>query len=169
MSPEIKNKKHFFTEGPITPQLIAYSIARHSQKKNIGAHQIFLGQVRADAIDGKTVNSIDYSAYSDMADKEIETIRETIIVKFKLTCAHVLHSLGKVQAGEISLFVFVSSPHRKAAMDACHEMVELIKKNVPVFGKEIFDDESYQWKENSERVLDWNGGTSELPNNGIAE
>lgn len=148
MLTETKKKMHFFSEGAITPQQIADSIARHSKKKNIGAHEIFLGQVRADAIDGKTVRSIEYSAYVEMAEKEIETIRETIIVKHQLSCAHVLHSLGKVQSGEISLFVFVSSPHRKAVMDACHEMVELIKKNVPVFGKEIFDDESYQWKQN---------------------
>jgi molybdopterin synthase catalytic subunit len=57
--------------------------------------------------------------------------------------------MGRVNAGEISLFVFVSSPHRRAAMDGCHELVELIKKDVPVFGKEIFDDETYQWKENN--------------------
>lgn len=152
MLTETKKKKHFFTEGSITPQMIAESIAKHSVKKNIGAHQIFLGQVRADAINGKTVNSIEYSAYDEMAEKEIDAIRETIIVKYQLTCAHVLHSLGKVPAGGISLFVFVSSPHRQAAIDASHEMVERIKKDVPVFGKEIFDDESYRWKEHSETV-----------------
>jgi molybdopterin synthase catalytic subunit len=61
---------------------------------------------------------------------------------------HIYHSLGKVHAGEISLFVFTSSPHRKAAIVACEEIVERIKKEAPVWGKEIFEDETYVWKEN---------------------
>jgi len=148
MLTETKIKKHFFTEGPIIPQQIADSISKHSQKKNIGAHEIFLGQVRADSINGKIIQAIDYSAYSEMAVKEIEKLREQVIVRYQLICAHVLHSIGKVNAGEISFFVFVSSAHRQASFDACHEMVDLIKKDVPIFGKEIFEDDSYQWKEN---------------------
>jgi molybdopterin synthase catalytic subunit len=148
MLSEIKKKHHFFIEGAISSQLIAESIAKHSKKKNIGAHEIFMGQVRADNISGKTVDAIEYSAYNEMAEKEIEKICENIILKHHLTCAHVLHSIGKVNAGEICLFVFVSSGHRQAAFSACHEMVELIKKDVPIFGKEIFENETYQWKKN---------------------
>lgn len=148
MLSEIKKKHTFFIEGPISPQLIAESIAKHSKKKNIGAHEIFLGQVRADTIHGKIVSGIEYSAYNEMAENEIEKIRESIIVKYNLTCAHVLHSRGRVNAGEISLLVFVSSAHRQETFSACHEMVELIKKDVPIFGKEIFEDETYQWKQN---------------------
>jgi molybdopterin synthase catalytic subunit len=54
-----------------------------------------------------------------------------------------------VKAGEISLFVFTSSVHRRAAIDACNEVVERIKHELPVWGKEIFKDETYQWKVNS--------------------
>jgi len=142
-------KKHkFLTQGPISPINIAESITSHSRKKNIGAHQIFMGQVRADLIDGKTVAAIEYSAYTEMAEKEMERIRENCIVKHQLTCAHIKHSLGKVNSGEICFFVFVSSPHRQAAFKACQEMVELIKKEVPIFGKEIFEDQTHHWKEN---------------------
>jgi molybdopterin synthase catalytic subunit len=63
---------------------------------------------------------------------------------------HIYHSIGKVKAGEICLFVFVSSKHRKDAFDACRDIVEQIKANVPIFGKEIFDDETFVWKENIE-------------------
>jgi len=143
-----KKKKSFLIEGPITPEMVAESIAKHSHKKNIGAHQIFMGQVRADVIDEKTVQAITYSAYEEMAENMIEKIREESIVKYNLTCAHVLHSLGKINAGEICFFVFVSSPHRRAAMDGCTHMVERIKEEVPLFGKEIFDDATHQWKEN---------------------
>ena len=145
---ETKKKHNFFSKGPISPQNIADSIASHSRKKIIGAHQIFMGQVRADVIEGKTVAAIDYTAYTEMAEKEMERIRENCIVKHQLTCAHVKHSLGKINTGEICFFVFISSAHRQAAFDACEEMVNLIKKEVPIFGKEIFEDESHQWKEN---------------------
>jgi molybdopterin synthase catalytic subunit len=62
---------------------------------------------------------------------------------------HVHHSLGRVQAGEICLFVFTSSERRKAAQDACAVLVERIKAELPVWGKEIFADENYIWKENT--------------------
>lgn len=140
----------FFITGGVSPQLIADSIAKHSSRKNIGAHQIFLGQVRADVIDGKTVKAIEFSAYREMAEQAIAVMREETIVKYGLTCAHVLHSIGEVPAGEICLFVFVSSPHRKAAIDACAELVERIKKEAPVFGKEIVEDDSSYWKKNTD-------------------
>ena len=143
-----KKKNQFFVEGPISPSAVADSIAKHSSKRNIGAHDIFLGQIRADIIDGKTVSAIEYTAYKEMAETQFEKIRESIIVKHELSCAHILHSIGTVGAGEISLFVFVSSAHRKAAFDACREMVELIKKEVPIFGKELFEEGGHQWKEN---------------------
>ena len=140
--------KNFFTEGAINPKTIADSITNHSTKLNIGAHDIFLGQVRGDLIDGKLVKSIEYTGYQDMAEAELERIREEMIHKYKLTCAHILHSLGVVNTGEICLFVLVSSTHRKPAFDGCQEMVELIKTDVPIFGKELFEDGSHQWKEN---------------------
>ena len=146
---EKKTLKTFLVNGAIDTDSIAKSITNHNSKKSIGAHSIFLGQVRADVINEKTVAAIDFTAYTEMAEQKIDLIREEIIVKHKLTCAHIKHSLGKILVGEICFFVFVSSPHRYAAMEACNEMVERIKKEVPIFGKEIFDDETYQWKENT--------------------
>ena len=141
--------KNIFIEGPATPAFIAEKVRAHQDKINIGAHSIFLGQVRADEIDGKIVSAIEYTSYEEMAFEKMHMIREETFSKFDLTCAHVYHSLGIVKAGEISLFVFTSSPHRKAAIDACSEFVERIKKELPVWGKELFDDESYKWKINS--------------------
>ena len=143
-----KKIKKVFVEGAISPEKIATSIAHHQVKTNIGAHDIFLGQVRADVIDGKTVQAIEYSAYEEMAEAKFHEIRETAFEKFDLSCLHIYHSIGSVKAGEICLFVFTSSAHRKMALDACRFLVEEIKANVPVFGKELFEDESYTWKEN---------------------
>lgn len=146
---ETKKSKKIFIDGPITSSFIGEAIARHSSKKNIGAHSIFLGQVRNDLIDGKEVMAIEYSAYLEMAEEKLHEIREIIFGKYSLTCMHIYHSLGIVNSGEISLFVFTSSMRRKDAIHACEEMVERIKKEIPVWGKEIFYDESSQWKINS--------------------
>lgn len=143
-----KKKITLFVEGPITPDFIAGSIAKHQSKTHIGAHDIFLGQVRADTIDGKTVEAIEYSAYEAMAIDKIIEIREAAFAKFDLSCMHIYHSLGTVPVGEICLFVFVSSPHRKEVFKALHQVVEEIKKELPVFGKECFGDDQYSWKVN---------------------
>ncbi|WP_297694761.1 molybdenum cofactor biosynthesis protein MoaE [uncultured Eudoraea sp.] len=141
--------KNVFIQGAITPEFIAKSIANHKSKTQIGAHDIFLGQVRADKIEGRKVEAIEYSAYEEMANLKFHEIREAAFKRFDLSCMHIYHSTGIVKAGEICLFVFVSSPHRKEVFEALHEVVEEIKKQVPVFGKELFEDDSYQWKVNT--------------------
>jgi len=143
-----RRPKNIFVQGPIAASFIADSIERHKSKTNIGGHSIFLGQVRADKIQGKEVSCIEYTTYEEMALEKMHAIRENIFDKYDLTCMHVYHSLGKVATGEISLFVFTSSAHRKAAIDACEETVERIKAELPVWGKEIFKDETYTWKQN---------------------
>ena len=143
-----RKMKDIFVRGPVTSSFIAESIQKHSSKTDIGAHHIFLGQVRADMIGEKKVAAIEYTSYEEMALGKMHEIREAIFEKYRITCMHVYHSLGIVAAGEISLFVFTSSAHRKEATEACIEIVERIKSELPVWGKEIFEDETYQWKLN---------------------
>jgi len=143
-----KKIKNIFVQGAISAVFIADSIAKHSSKTEIGGHSIFLGQVRADEIDEKQVAAIDYTAYEELALAQMHQIREDVFSKYPLSCMHVHHSLGVVNAGKICLFVFTSSKHRKPAMDACDELVERIKAELPIWGKEIFADASHQWKEN---------------------
>ena len=140
--------KNIFVEGPIQPNLISDSIAKHSTKTNIGGHSIFLGQVRADELVDKKVEAIEYTSHVEMALEKMHEIREAIFTKYPLTCMHIYHSLGIVKKGEICLFVFTSSAHRKPAIDACSECVERIKAELPIWGKEIFEGDGYQWKEN---------------------
>jgi len=143
-----KKPKKVFLEGPISPQFVADSISKHRSKTDIGAHNIFMGQVRADVKGGKEVTAIDYSTYREMAEKEFHEIRESAFIQFDLSCMHIYHSLGLVNAGEISLFIFVSSKHRDECYKASRFLVEEIKAKVPIFGKEIFTDNSHSWKEN---------------------
>lgn len=135
--------------GPIEPEFIATSIAKHQSKTTIGAHQIFLGQVRADEIEGKSVKAIEYSAHEEMTESIIHEIREETFDKFDLTCMHIHHSIGEVKTGEICLFVFVSSAHRKASNEAIIYLVKAIKERAPIFGKEVFDDGTHVWKKNT--------------------
>ncbi len=144
-----KTKKSSFIQGAITAEFIGESIAKHQSKTTIGAHNIFLGQVRADDIEGKKVVAIDYSAYEEMAEASLYEIREAAFAKFELSCLHMYHSLGLVKVGEICLFVFVSAPRRKVTYEALEFLVEAIKEKAPIFGKEIFEDESYTWKKNT--------------------
>lgn len=144
-----RKAKKVFVQGPISPAFIADSIAKHQSKTDIGGHAIFMGQVRADEIDGQTVQAIEYTAYEEMAEQVLFEIREAMFAEYKLTCMHIYHSLGRVEAGEICLFVFVSSPHRAAAFDACRAIVERLKAEAPIFGKEILNDDTHVWKSNT--------------------
>lgn len=143
-----KKIKDIFVDGAISPASIAEGIQKHQTKTDIGAHSIFLGQVRADEYGDQKVAAIEYTCYKEMALEKMHEIRETIFAKYELTCMHIYHSLGVVAAGEICLFVFTSSKHRKLAIEACAEVVELIKAELPVWGKEKFEDDGYVWKKN---------------------
>ena len=93
------NRKKVFVNGAIPAIFIGDSIAKHSSKTSIGAHSIFLGQVRADIVECRTVAAIDYTAYTEMAEDIFHEIRESTFASYPLTCLHIYHSLGLVEAG----------------------------------------------------------------------
>ena len=141
-----KKMKHtVLTDGPVTSDFIGTSIAKHNTKIDIGAHAIFLGQVRKDVKGKTTVASIEYSAHNEMAEKVFEDIREQAFEKYEMVCMHMHHSLGKIKTGEVSLFVFVSCKHRAQSFEALEWIVEEIKNKVPVWKKENYDDGKYSW------------------------
>ncbi|MEH0007326.1 MAG: molybdenum cofactor biosynthesis protein MoaE [Flavobacteriales bacterium] len=137
-----------FKTGAISSEFIGSAIAKHQSKTEIGAHGIFLGQVRADAVGGKTVTAIEYTAYEEMATQKFHEIRESALTKFNLTCLHTYHSLGLVKAGAVCLFVLASATSRKEVCRAVAYIVDEIKAGVPIFGKELFGDASHRWKVN---------------------
>lgn len=140
--------KNIFCEGAISPYKIAESIQNHQSKTRIGAHDIFLGQVRADVIKGKIVTAIEYTAQVEIANQLCHEIREAAFSKYDLSCMHIYHSLGLVNVGEICFFVFVSSEHRSPVFESLREIVNKIKDKLPIFGKELFEDQSHKWKVN---------------------
>ena len=137
----------YLTEGPVSQSLISSLIEKMGSKTDSGGHMIFLGQVRADEINGKKVKAIEYSAYIELVTVEADKIKEKIYSGFPdVKSIDIIHSTGIVRAGEISLLVLVSAGHRQQAMQACSKTVELIKENLPVWKKEIFEDDSHVWK-----------------------
>lgn len=140
----------YLTAGPITPGQIAAEISNLAKRKNTGGHSIFLGQVRDDLSAGRRVKAIEYSAYEDMVKDETEKIRKIILSEFNdVLEIIILHAVGIVRAGEISMFVLVSAGHRDHAVRACHQTVELVKKRLPVWKMEIFEDNTHRWQENT--------------------
>lgn len=138
---------NYLTNGPVSLKLISQLIEKIGGKTDSGGHMIFLGQVRADEISGKTVKAIEYSAYIELVNIEVEKIKKTIFSEFTdVKSVDIIHSTGIVASGEISLLVLVSAGHRIQAVQACSKAVELIKGNLPVWKKEIFEDDSHAWK-----------------------
>jgi len=138
---------NYLTDGPVSQKIITLLIEKMGGKTDSGGHMLFLGQVRADVIDGLKVKAIEYSAYIELVNVEAEKIKKTIFSEFAdVKSIEIVHSTGIVNAGEISLLVFVSAGHRHQAMQACSKTVELIKVNLPVWKKEIFEDDSHKWK-----------------------
>ncbi|HEY5469980.1 MAG TPA: molybdenum cofactor biosynthesis protein MoaE [Bacteroidales bacterium] len=141
---------NYLIKGPITPDFITKLIGKTTERTDTGGHSIFLGQVRADEINGKKVRAIEYSAYEAMVKLEADAIKDTILSEFAdARSIDIVHSTGVVNAGEISLFVLVSAGHRKHAIEACSKTVELIKVKLPIWKKEIFEDSSFGWRQNT--------------------
>lgn len=138
---------NYLINGPITQKVISCFLEKMGEKTDSGGQSVFLGQVRADEINGKKVKAIEYSAYEGMVIVEADKIKATILSEFEdAKSIDIVHSTGIVKAGEISLFVLVSAGHRHQAIHACSKTVELIKEKLPVWKKEIFDDNSHEWK-----------------------
>lgn len=150
-------QRDIFIDGPIDTAFIAESIAKHATRTDIGAHEIFLGQIRADrslvissAAEKRqaSVAAIEYTAYRDMANEQMTAIREETFARWPITCLHVHHSQGVIKSGELCFFVFASSGHRQVAREAVAFVTDEVKKRLPIFGKEILDDGEHVWKKN---------------------
>ncbi|HQO39295.1 MAG TPA: molybdenum cofactor biosynthesis protein MoaE [Spirochaetota bacterium] len=108
-----------------------------------GSDILFCGRVRNNS-KGKNVLHIDYQVYPEMAIREMDKIADEAIAKWKLNRCVIVHRYGRVMPGEISIVILVSSPHREESYISSKYIIDEIKKRVPVWKKECYDDGS-EW------------------------
>ena len=125
------------TEKPLDSEKITDKVRRDTN----GAVVTFLGTTR-DNFEGKTVVTLEYEAFDEMAVKKLEEVRQELMAEFGLEQIAISHRVGIVGIGEISLVIAVGSPHRKEAFNACHKAVDRIKEVVPIWKKEVYKDGS---------------------------
>ena len=114
------------------------SIAKNFVSSNShGACTIFEGVTR-DHSDNRKVKFLEYECYKPMAIKKLKQICEEIIEKWDVKVS-ILHRIGKLEIGEVSLIVATGSPHRKEGIQACEYSVDRIKEIVPIWKKEFFE------------------------------
>ena len=104
-----------------------------------GAIVVFDGIVRNHTRNRQTLY-LDYEAYEEMALKQMETLSREALSRFGVRHVTLVHRLGRLQVGETSVLIVVSSAHRAQAFDACRWMIDTLKKTVPVWKKETFAD-----------------------------
>jgi molybdopterin synthase catalytic subunit len=104
-----------------------------------GAAVVFEGVVR-DNTRGRRTLYLDYEAYEDMAVKQMEELSEQALSRFPIRDVAIVHRLGRLAIGEISVLIVVASGHRAAAFDACRWLIDTLKGTVPIWKKEYFED-----------------------------
>lgn len=104
-----------------------------------GGIDVFIGTVR-EATKGKTVVRLEFEAYEKMALKEMRKIAEEALQKWNVHKISIHHRTGILKIGEIPVVIAVSAAHRDAAFDACRYIIDTLKKTVPIWKKEIFED-----------------------------
>lgn len=104
-----------------------------------GAAIAFEGVVRNQTRGRKTLY-LDYEAYDDMALKEMEALATQALDQFQIRDLAVVHRLGRLNIGETSVLIAVASAHRAAAFDACRWLIDTLKRTVPIWKKEYFED-----------------------------
>lgn len=126
-----------FQSEPIDPSKLIDDIADDGD----GALLVFVGRARNRTGD-KEVSCLDYEIYSGMAKKETDSIINEAVEKWGITSCIVVQRYGRVEIGEASIFIAVSSPHRDQSYQASRFIIDSIKKSVPVWKKENYPDGS---------------------------
>ena len=107
--------------------------------ESAGGTAVFIGTVR-NTTKGKAVVRLEFEAYEPMAISEMKKIAEYAKEKWAAEKICIHHRVGVLNIGEIPVIIAVSTPHRKAAFDACQYCIDTLKKTVPIWKKEIFKD-----------------------------
>jgi molybdopterin synthase catalytic subunit len=127
---------------PIALERLLADLAAESD----GAVALFVGLVR-ERNAGRRVVALTYDAWPEMALAELETIEREARAEHGATAARIVHRTGELGVGEVSVAIAVAAEHRAAAFAACRFAIEALKRRVPIWKKERYDDGSEAWIE----------------------
>ena len=119
-------------------------VIRAVEAGDAGAIVHFLGVVRNNT-EGREVSYLEYEAYPPMAEKKMAEIAQEIQEKWGLDRVAMIHRVGRLEIGEVSVAVAVASPHRKEAFEACHYAMNRLKQVVPIWKREVWADGEEEW------------------------
>ena len=119
-------------------------VIRAVEAGDAGAIVHFLGVVRNNT-EGREVSYLEYEAYPPMAEKKMAEIAQEIQEKWGLDRIAMIHRVGRLEIGEVSVAVAVASPHRKEAFEACHYAMNRLKQVVPIWKREVWADGEEEW------------------------
>lgn len=104
-----------------------------------GAVATFAGVVRDHSL-GRKTQYLEYDAYREMAEKKMAEIGKEVKARWEVNRVGMLHRVGRLEIGEISVLIAVSAAHRKAALEACHYAIDRLKETAPIWKKEVWTD-----------------------------
>jgi molybdopterin synthase catalytic subunit len=129
----------------LTRSTIDYNtLTEQVRRSHCGAVVTFLGTVR-DLTGGRTTVALDYEAYAGMAEKTMVEIEADTRARWPVGDIALVHRLGRLEVGEISVAVAVSCPHRQQAFEACRHAIDRLKELVPIWKKENWADGATEW------------------------
>ncbi len=120
---------------PIAPDALHEVVLRDSN----GAIASFAGVVRNNTL-GRQTQYLVYDAYREMAEGKMREIGVEVKGRWEVDKVAMLHRVGRLEIGEISVLIAVSAPHREAALEACRYAINRLKKTVPIWKKEVWTD-----------------------------
>jgi molybdopterin synthase catalytic subunit len=121
-----------------------FALTEQVRRPDCGGVVTFLGTVR-DLTDGKMTAALDYEAYPGMAEKKLAEIEQEARARWPVGEIVLVHRLGHLKVGEVSVAVAVSCPHRAEAFEACRYAIDRLKEVVPIWKKENWADGSTEW------------------------
>lgn len=128
------------TDQPIdTAQLL-----QQAASPEAGAVVLFLGTTR-EMTDGRQTVALDYEAYREMAERKLAELEDEARRRWPLVQCMIVHRLGRVPAGEASVAIVVSTPHRSEAFAAGQWLIDAVKRDVPIWKREQWADGTTEW------------------------
>ena len=146
----IVEPEQFLTEAPIPQERVSEVAARWSEDGRVGGVVSFSGVVRADETEAGRVSAIEFTAHRSMAERALDELIRRAASGYDSGVLRIYleHALGIVAVGQVPLVIVVGASHRPEAFGLCRDILEALKAEVPIYGKELTEGGGHQWKVN---------------------